>query len=161
MYQRFEFDVTQFVNPGAPNTLAENSYWNSSADDDVGDSQCDIQFKTELAHWADLSALNTMPRVAVKASAARSIANGQDTATITLTNATNHIAFFIRTEITQSADANEILPIAYNDNYITLFPHETRTIVAAFQKLSSATSQQHPGVRLEGYNVDKQVLPLK
>ena len=42
--------------------LAENVYWESTTDDDLGSAKNDEQFKTDLAKWADMSALNTMPR---------------------------------------------------------------------------------------------------
>ena len=143
----------------AGNMLADNSYWSPSLDDDLGDPKNDIQFKTDLAQWGDLSALNTMPRAAVKASAVFSTANNQGTATITLTNTTNRIAFFLRAELTQGPGGSEILPITYSDNYVTLFPHETRTITASFQ--APLLTTRAPAMSLEGYNVDAQILPLK
>jgi exo-1,4-beta-D-glucosaminidase len=141
------------------NMLADNSYWSPQLDDDLGDPNNDIQFKTDLAQWGDLSALNTMPRAAVKASVGFSTANNQSTATITLTNTTNRIAFFLRAELTQGPGGNEILPITYSDNYVTLFPHETRTITASFQ--APLLTTRAPAMSLEGYNVDTQILPLK
>jgi exo-1,4-beta-D-glucosaminidase len=84
--------------------------------------------------------------------------------TITLTNPANRVAFFVRAEVTQGADGNEILPITYDDNYITVFPHEIRTIVARFDdaRLSgSAPGSLTPALRVEGYNVAKKVMSLK
>jgi len=142
--------------------VAQNAYWTSVTDDDLGDPKKEIQFQTNLVQWADLSALNTMPRADVKTSATLSEANGkaigEDTATITITNSTNRIAFFLRAEITQGPDGEEILPITYEDNYFTLFPHETRKITAHFR--TDSLTGQHPALRLEGYNVEKQILPL-
>lgn len=138
--------------------LAQNAYWASTTDEDLGDPKNEMQFKTDIAKWADLSALNTMPRTTVKASATFTEANGEGKATITITNATNRVAFFLRAEITQGADGEEILPITYDDNYVTLFPRETRTIVATFR--TPALASHAPALRLEGYNVDKQTLPL-
>ena len=137
--------------------VAENAYWTSGADDDLGDPKKEIQFKTDLAQWADLSSLNTMPRGAVKATAALTEASGEDTVTLTLANPANHIAFFLRAEVTAGPDGQEILPITYTDNYVTLFPHETRMIKATFSKKAGAGM---PSLRLEGYNVGKQILPL-
>ena len=109
--------------------LAENVYWESTTDDDLGSAKNDEQFKTDLAKWADMSALNTMPRSDLDVSAQVSDSNGEKQVTITLTNPANRVAFFVRAEVTQGADGNEILPITYDDNYITVFPHEIRTIV--------------------------------
>ncbi len=112
--------------------LAENVYWESTTDDDLGNAKNDEQFKTDLAKWADMSALNTMPRSDLDVSAQVSDSNGEKQVIITLTNPCNRVAFFVRAEVTQGADGNEILPITYDDNYITVFPHEIRTIVARF-----------------------------
>ena len=141
--------------------LAENVYWESSTDDDLGSPKNDEQFKTNLSQWADLSALNTMPRSDLDVSAEISDANGQKQVTITLANPANRVAFFVRAEVTQGADGNEILPITYDDNYITVFPHETRTIVARFDSARLARSAPAPALRIEGYNVTRRVISLK
>ena len=64
--------------------LADNPYWNSSADDDLGAPKKDIQCNDRLVTWTDLSALNTMSRVNLKASANVITDHGQNSATITL-----------------------------------------------------------------------------
>ena len=51
--------------------------------------------------------------------------DGEKQATIRLTNPANRVAFFVRAEVTHGADGNEILPITYDDNYITVFPHKS------------------------------------
>ena len=145
------------------NVLAENVYWESTADDDLGSAKNDEQFKTDLVKWADMSALNTMPRSDLDVSAQVSDSNGERQVTITLTNPADRVAFFVRAEVTQGSDGNEILPITYNDNYITVFPHEVRTIVAKFYAGPgrSAPGGLVPALRVEGYNVAKKVISLK
>jgi len=49
-------------NADSNTVLAENVYWGSTADDDLGEAKNDEQFKTSLVQWADISALNAMPR---------------------------------------------------------------------------------------------------
>ncbi|HMH05859.1 MAG TPA: beta galactosidase jelly roll domain-containing protein [Terriglobales bacterium] len=138
--------------------LVESVYWGSATDDDLGDSKNDEQFTTKLATWADMSALNTMPRSDLDVSRQLSEANGQEHVAITLANSGNHIAFFVRAEVTQGADGEEILPVTYNDNYITVFPHEVRTIEASFSQLRPGIPT--PALRVEGYNVAKRVFSL-
>ena len=137
--------------------LADNTYWESTTDDDLGSPKNDDQFTTKLVKWADLSALDTMTRSNVTASSKFSESNGESTAQITLTNHSNHIAFFLRAEITKGADGEEVLPITYEDNYITLYPHEARTLVATFA--TSALDGRPAGLRVEGYNVAKKIVP--
>ncbi|HEX3352098.1 MAG TPA: hypothetical protein VHS34_04700 [Terriglobales bacterium] len=138
--------------------LAENVYWESTTDDDLGDAKNDEQFKTSLARWADLSALNSMPPGELNVSAEMSEAEGEKRVAITLANPGNHVAFFVRAEVTHGTGGEEILPIIYDDNYITVFPHETRTIQARF---SNSAAVGAPGLRIEGYNVARKVFPLK
>jgi exo-1,4-beta-D-glucosaminidase len=97
-----------------------------------------------------------MPRSEVTASTKiSSETKGEGTARITLTNRSNHVAFFLRAEITKGADGEEVLPITYDDNYITLYPHETRTLVATFA--ISALEGRPAALRVEGYNVAKKI----
>jgi exo-1,4-beta-D-glucosaminidase len=100
-----------------------------------------------------------MPRSEVNVSAEVLESNSKARVAITLANPTDHVAFFLRAEVTNGADGQEILPITYDDNYIIVFPHETRTVVATFD--SSLLKGQTPGLRVEGYNVGKKLVPLK
>ena len=133
--------------------LADNVYWQAATDDDLGDTKNDEQFKTNLARWSNMSALNALPKVQVKVASEFFAQGGQGTARITLSNDSNHVAFFLRTEITRGLDGEEISPITYDDNYVTLFPHEKRVIAVGFKV--SALRGQHLALRTAGYNVEK------
>lgn len=122
--------------------LAENVYWESQVDDDISPANNDDQFVTKLARLGDMSALNTLPFAHVAVSGSYKEVNGETRATIKLTNNSNHVAFFIRAEITRNSDGEEVLPIRHDDNYITVFPHETRTLDAVFD--SSLLAGQKP-----------------
>jgi len=141
--------------------LAESVYWGSATDDDLGEAKNDEQFATRLATWADMSALNTMPRgdLNVSAQAHAPQTNGEEHVTITLANPGDRVAFFVRAEVTQGNDGEEILPITYDENYITVFPHERRTIEAVFNR--SAARAGPPALRVEGYNLGKRIFPLQ
>jgi exo-1,4-beta-D-glucosaminidase len=141
------------------NILAENVYWESTTDDDLGSPSNDDQFTTKLDRWADLSSLDHMSPVNLKIGSSLTAGDRERTATITLTNNSNHIAFFVRVELTRGNEGEEILPIVYDDNYLTLFPHQSRTISVKFQnsQLAGAT----PAWRVEGYNVPKKLLSLR
>ena len=139
--------------------VAENVYWASDTNDDLGESRNDEQFKTSLVRWADMSALNTMPRGDLNVSTNVSEAGGQEKIAITLANPSGRLAFFVRAEVTRGADGPEVLPITYSDNYITVFPHEARTIVGTFR--SSLLAGQSAGLRVEGYNVEKKIVPVR
>ena len=138
--------------------LGENVYWASTTDDELGDANNDEQFTTNLSQWADLTALNRMPAADIKLAASVASRDDEQIVTATLTNSSNHIAFFIRVEVTRGLDGDEALPITYSDNYITLFPHESRTITGELR--ARELSVGSGALRVGGYNVAKKVLNL-
>jgi exo-1,4-beta-D-glucosaminidase len=76
------------------------------------------------------------------------------TAKIKISNLSNHIAFFLRVEVAKGKDGDEVLPITYDDNYVTVFPHECKWIKAQFR--AQDLDGQLPFVKVESGNV-KQV----
>jgi exo-1,4-beta-D-glucosaminidase len=78
--------------------------------------------------------------------------------TSTLTNRSKTPAFFIRAEVTRAATGDEILPILWDDNYVTLFAGETKKLQARYAVTDAPGSGTF--VRLQGHNVPVQVLPV-
>jgi exo-1,4-beta-D-glucosaminidase len=73
-----------------------------------------------------MTALNSLPAAPLTVTGQRSVDGaGRDEVTIRLTNPTPRIAFFARAELTATRGGDEILPITYDDNYVTVFPGET------------------------------------
>ena len=71
-------------------------------------------------------------------------------------NPSTYLAFFERATISTAIEVNEILPIEYNDNYVTVFPGETVEIQGIIR-----TSTEARWVRLEGYNTPAMSVPVK
>jgi exo-1,4-beta-D-glucosaminidase len=140
----------------AGKVLAENVYWESQVKDDLGPASNDVQFATKWVQLSDMSALNTMPAARLVVSGTYEEVNRETRAHIILSNNSNHVAFFLRAEITTDSDGPEVLSIRYDDNYITVFAHETRTLDAAFD--TSLLAGHKPTLRIEGYDVPKQVV---
>lgn len=143
---------------GSGQLVADNTYWQSTTMDEIGDPSNDKQFELQQVQWADYSALNRMPGAEL-AVAAKERQQGTDAQIeISLTNKSNHIAFFIRAEVVNKAAGEEILPITYDDNYITLYPHEARTIHATLS--GSQLQGMTAAVKTEGYNVTEALTEL-
>ncbi|MGC1618841.1 MAG: hypothetical protein WA765_10170, partial [Candidatus Acidiferrum sp.] len=136
--------------------LSENVYWQSQKDDDVGDPKNDSAFGLKPVSWADMTPLNTMPQVPLELSAEHSSSAGENRVNIRLHNPSEHIAFFERAEITGTKDGDELLPIEYNDNYVTVFPGETVEIRGLLPQRAKAA-----WVRLDGYDTPRTVIPIK
>ena len=108
--------------------LADNVYWQSQQIDDPGPPESDTAFETRQVSWADMTALNTMPSPALDITARAVGSDGRDVA-IRLHNPSTHLAFFQRAELLATAGppekVDEILPVEYDDNYVTVFPGES------------------------------------
>ncbi|GAC1647177.1 MAG: carbohydrate-binding protein [Mycobacterium sp.] len=135
--------------------ISENVYWQSQQLDDVGDPSNDSAFELRQANWADMTGLNTMGQVPLDVTASRPTSEGGNQVTIRLHNPSQHVAFFERAELLSTHDSDEILPIEYNDNYVTVFPGETVELHG--QPWTGVTADW---VRVTGYNSPPVVVPV-
>lgn len=133
--------------------VSENVYWHSQQRDDSGDPAADGPFENRQVVWADMTALNRMTKVALQISADR---HGDDAVTIRLRNSTERVAFFERAEILATREGDEILPIQYSDNYVTVFPGETVEVHGTLP----AGSPRPEWIRVSGYNTEAQVAAI-
>jgi exo-1,4-beta-D-glucosaminidase len=140
----------------AGKVLSENVYWQSQQLDDVGDPRNDSAFELKQASWADMTGLNRMARVRLDVSAYRSPNPGDDRVTIRLHNPSQQVGFFERAELVSAPDADEILPVQYSENYVTVFPGETVELQG--QPWSGVFANW---VRVTGYNTPPVTVAIK
>lgn len=134
--------------------LTENLYWQSQQRDDLGRPENDSAFDLTQTSWADMTALNYMPKTPLVVSARH---DGDGRVVIRLQNQTSSVAFFERAEILSERDGDEILPIEYDDNYVTVFPQEAVEI-----RGTVPTSGANPNwVRVAGYNTAAVTVPIQ
>ncbi len=138
------------------NVLAENVYWQSQQPDDLGDPSNDQPFDLRQASWADMTPLNYMAPVPLDVTARQTFDDGNSGVVIRLHNPTQHVAFFERAEIMSAPGGEEILPIEYSDNYVTVFPGETVEV----HGVKPTAGQTANWVRVSGYNTPPVVVPI-
>ncbi|MDV3126372.1 glycoside hydrolase [Mycobacterium sp. 21AC1] len=136
--------------------VAANTYWQSQQRDDVGSPGNDRAFDLTQTRWADMTPLNTMARVPLQVSAERSAGTDSTGVVIRLHNPTRQIGFFERAEITSTRDGDEILPIEYSDNYVTVYPGETVELTGQIAGTAPAANW----VRVTGYNSAPVAVPI-
>ncbi len=133
--------------------ITTNLYWYSTSPD-VMDYNDDHWCCPGQLEYADLTGLNNLPENGnVEILSALAIMSGNaESVTIQLKNTDAHaLAFFIRIEVISGDEEQEILPIIYEDNFITLWPGEERIINASY-KIADKGSEK-TSVRIKGYNV--------
>jgi exo-1,4-beta-D-glucosaminidase len=135
--------------------VSENVYWQSQRLDDVGDPRNDAAFELTQTSWADMTGLNTMTQAPLDVTAFRSPSAGDNRVTIRLRNPSPQVAFFERAELTSTPEGDEILPIEYSDNYVTVFPGETVDLQG--QAWTGVTANW---VRVTGYNTPPVVVAV-
>jgi len=84
--------------------------------------------------FGSLKGLRTMPKADVENSISYKDEGDQTVVTVELKNKSNKIAFFIEMQINNKDKNESILPVFWNDNYVSLLPNETRVFTAKIAK---------------------------
>lgn len=101
------------------------------------------------AHPDDFRDLQTMPMVKLQVQVTQKDEHGERTLTVTLHNPTPHIALMAHLQLRRGF-GRRVLPVFYSDNYISLVPGQTRTIVihAALSEFYGQDAQ----IMVDGWN---------
>ena len=110
--------------------IANNFYWLSTKPD-VLDYEAKVQpwpYYTPSKEFADFTALNSLPVVKVNVEHDYQDIDKKKIITAKLTNVSDRITFFIELKVLNKKTGETILPVFWQDNYVTLLPGEIRTI---------------------------------
>jgi exo-1,4-beta-D-glucosaminidase len=132
--------------------VARNFYW-LSTEPDVLDYDNNRWFVTPTKEFADFTALDDLPEVELEVSA-----SGIGAAvTVQLANPTDALAFFVELRVVDG-EGNSILPVLWDDNYVSILPGESRELTARFPGADDVS-----GARLiiQGWNVAGVTIPLR
>jgi exo-1,4-beta-D-glucosaminidase len=130
--------------------ISNNFYWLSARMDVLSDSS--TWYMTPVNHYADFTALRTMPQAAVNALARVSSSGGTGKVIVHLKNPGRSVAFFLRLQVT-GRGGEEVLPVLWEDNYVTLLPGETRALTATYNLRDLGGAP--PRVVVTGWNVHR------
>jgi exo-1,4-beta-D-glucosaminidase len=114
---------------------------------------------TQLSRQEDLIALEELPPVTVRASMTTQAEGAETVARVKLENPGKQLAFFVHAAITRASDGEEILPVLWSDNYISLAPGEVRELTARFATADAGQGQ--PALEVGGWNVESQFKCVK
>jgi exo-1,4-beta-D-glucosaminidase len=131
--------------------VGSNFYWLSTKPETI-DWAKSTWWMTPTESFADYTAISQLPKVKLKVSE-RTEHKGEDSVTqVTVENPGKSLAFFVRLKVNKGANGEEILPVIWQDNYISLLPGEKREITATYRtsELGSAT----PSVQVSGWNAE-------
>jgi exo-1,4-beta-D-glucosaminidase len=105
---------------------------------------------TPAISYADMRDLAKLPKASVQATARK--ANSRGAVVAELKNTGSSVAFFIHLRAVKAGTNEEIVPVFWNDNFVSLMPGEVRTFTAG--GLGDAALE----VKLAGWNIEAQTL---
>ena len=131
--------------------VGSNFYWLSTKPETLDWSKSNW-YMTPTASYADYTALAQMPKVKLSVSSNNSRDGKVAETRVTLENPSKTLAFFVRLKVNKGDGGDEILPVVWQDNYISLLPGEKREITATYAASSLGASE--PKVEVSGWNVE-------
>jgi exo-1,4-beta-D-glucosaminidase len=150
-----DLSATYFVSlrlsDSSGNLLGSNFYWLSSKPETLDWTKSNW-WMTPTLSYANFTALSQLPKVKLQVTDHNERKGENETTHVTLENSSKNLAFFVRVKITKGKGGEEILPVLWQDNYISLLPGEKRALTATYRAsdLGSAT----PAVEVRGWNTE-------
>jgi exo-1,4-beta-D-glucosaminidase len=136
--------------------LSRNFYWLSKRPDVPNFAKSEWYY-TPLSEYADFLALQDLPKATVNASMTVSEAGQETAARITVENTGSGLAFLVRLRVLKGKDGAEVLPVFFDDNYISPLPGEKREITVHIRKSDLGAAK--PVLAVDGFNVVPTELP--
>jgi exo-1,4-beta-D-glucosaminidase len=131
--------------------VGSNFYWLSTRKETLDWSQSNW-YTTPTASYADYTSLAQLPRVKLNATS-HTEARGEEAVThLTIENPGKTVAFFVRLKLDKGMGGEEILPVVWQDNYISLLPGEKREITATYR--ASLLGAANAEVEVSGWNIE-------
>jgi len=111
--------------------IDQNFYW-LSTQKDIHDFEKTEWFYTPVKQYADFSELARMPEVTLAVNYLIRQNGDEQSMEVTLRNTADKIAFFIELQVLGEKNSDVVLPVFWEDNYISLRPGESRDLQAHF-----------------------------
>jgi exo-1,4-beta-D-glucosaminidase len=131
--------------------VGSNFYWLSTKTETIDWAKSNW-WMTPTESFADFTALSQLSKVKLKV-IDRTEQKGENSVThVTLENPSKSLAFFVRLKVNRGVSGKEILPVIWEDNYISLMPGEKREVTASYR--TSELETEKPVLVVSGWNVE-------
>lgn len=132
--------------------IGNNFYWLSGKADilDYEYKFKDFAFYTPSKEYADFTQINSMPKVSINTNVQFDDNGKNREVSISLENSNEYIAFFIELNIHNKKRAETVVPVLWDDNYISLLPGEIRKIKAEIPGVKFSADDLQ--IKIQGWN---------
>jgi exo-1,4-beta-D-glucosaminidase len=135
----------------AGKVVGSNFYWLSTKPETLDWAKSNW-WMTPTDSFADFTALGQLPKVKLKVSS-HTERDGEESIThVKVENPSQSLAFFVRLKLDKGAKGEEVLPVVWEDNYISLLPGEKREVTAEYR--ASGLGAEQPEVQISGWNIE-------
>ena len=140
--------IKLILKDSAGKEIDRNVYWWSSKTDKLDWANSDW-FHTPTTQYANLSGLTGMAKTTVSVTTNSTSSGSDETTTVKLTNTGSGKvpAFFVEAKLRDGA-GNQVTPVYWSDNDVTLWPGESITLTVKYAAVSGT-----PQVQISGINV--------
>jgi len=139
--------------------LSSNFYWLSTKKTKFDWEKTSRARSTPIASYEDMTRLLDLPKTHLEATAYLLRAKDGESVQVRLKNTSASLAFQVRLAIEKGGKGEEILPVLWEDNYVSLLPEEERTVEARFPDRHSIGS--HPTLKISGWNIEPETLVVR
>lgn len=133
--------------------LSVNFYALSTQQDKLDQART-TWFTTPQSQYADLKMLQHLPEVKLEFTPAFSQQNDTTLVAVKLKNPSKHLAFMVHLGLKKKQSQASVVPVFWEDNYITLLPGEERTVTGYCHTRDLAG--EHPDLTVEGWNIQQE-----
>ncbi|MFZ0478031.1 MAG: sugar-binding domain-containing protein, partial [Terriglobales bacterium] len=139
--------------------VSDNFYWLSIKPDIPNWAHQEDTVYTPQTSYADLRGLNTLPPVKLGVRGTLTAEDKDGLVHAVIENPNSSLAFMVHLRVARASDGADVVPIFWDDNYVSLLPGERRELNAHFE---SAKNGGGDGIVLaiDGWNVVADSLPL-
>jgi exo-1,4-beta-D-glucosaminidase len=134
--------------------VGSNFYWLSTKPETLNWAKSNW-WMTPTDSFADYTALAQLPKVKLKVTTRTDRGGKIDDESIThvtVENPSKNLAFFVKLKVKRGPKGEEILPVVWQDNYISLLPGEKRELTATYRTSDLGTAKAD--VEVTGWNVE-------
>jgi exo-1,4-beta-D-glucosaminidase len=103
-----------------------------------------------IATYADFTALSSLPSVTLTGTKSTQTSGATSVTSVTLHNDSQSMAFFTRVQVLSSG-GTEILPVLWDDDYVSIPPGGSKTVTATYATALAGSGA--PTVKVSGINV--------
>jgi exo-1,4-beta-D-glucosaminidase len=129
--------------------VSDNFYWLSAKEDTLDWKHRRDTVYTPQAEFGDLSGLETLPTVCFSKSEVYEREGAKGKVIVKLENASDSVAFMVHARLVNEK-RDDVAPVLWSDNYISLLPWEARIISATYD--TALTGGKNAAVLIDGWN---------